>query len=75
MHIETVHIHETHKNEMVWDGDVEVFALTGHTAAYRAYAWSESTTGTRRRFFVALHVTPIDSPAAAVRASILADIR
>lgn len=74
-HAETVHVDETFKGETVWSGDVEVFVLHGHPKAPRAYAWSEPTTGTRRRFFAVLHVPPVDSPAAAVRASIVADAK
>ena len=74
-HRETVHVHETHEGEVVWDGDVEVFDLTGHAAATKAYAWSEATTGKKRRFFAVLHVPPVDSAVMAVRASILADLR
>jgi hypothetical protein len=72
-HVETVHVRETHEGELVWDGDVETFDLVGHPHATRAYAWSEATTGTKRRFFVALHIGPVDSPVAALRASIMAD--
>ena len=71
--VETVHVREEHQGEKVWEGDVEVFELVGHTAAKRAYAWSEATTGTKRRFFAVLHVGPIDSPAKAVQGSIYAD--
>lgn len=74
-HVETVHVRETHKGELVWDGDIETFDLMGHSGATRAYAWSEATTGTRRRFFTVLAVPPVDSPVAALRASILADAR
>jgi hypothetical protein len=71
-HVETVPIHETFKGQTVWDGEVEVFDLIGHPSASRAYAWSYGTTGTKRQFFAVLHVPPVDSPVAAVRASILA---
>jgi hypothetical protein len=74
-HLETVHVDERHQGERVWEGDVEVFALTGHPLATKAYAWSEATTGTRRRFFAVLHVAPIDSAAKAVQGSILADAK
>lgn len=75
-HVSTEHVHERSPNgETVWEGDVEAFALTSHPSVSKAYAWSEATTGTRRRFFAVLHAGPVDSPAAAVRASILADAR
>jgi hypothetical protein len=59
--------------ETVWKGDVEVFQLVGHPMVARAYAWSEATTGAKRRFFAVLHVPPVDSPAKAVQGSIFAD--
>ena len=50
-----------------------MFELTDHPTAQLAYAWSDATTGTKRRFFAVLHMPPVDSPMTAVRASILAD--
>ena len=76
VHVETVPVHERAPNgETVWSGDVEVFALAGHPTATRAYAWSEATTGTKRRFFVVLQAGPVTSADTAVQASILADAR
>ena len=71
-HVETVHVREEHQGAVAWEGDVEVFTVA-HALASRCFAWSEATTGTKRRFFVVLAVAPIASAAAAVRASILAD--
>ena len=60
--------------EIVWKGDVEIFTLFGHPkGVHRAYAWSEPTTGNKRRFFVVRHSAEIDAPHQAVQASILAD--
>jgi hypothetical protein len=73
-HVETVPLHETDGGETVWNGHVEVFDLVGHPRAARAYAWSKATTGAQRQFFVVLHVPPVDSPVAALRVSILADV-
>ena len=75
-HLETVHVDERHQGERVWEGDVEVFSITGgHPKATKAYAWSEPTTGDKRRFFAVLHEGPIDSAAKAVQGSILADAK
>jgi hypothetical protein len=72
-HVETTHVHEkAPTGETAWKGDVETFAVT-HPQALRCFAWSEATTGTKRRFFAVLAVGQIDSPAKAVQASILAD--
>ena len=70
-HIETVHVHEKTPDgrETVWEGDVDTFALVGHPQATRCYAWSEETPGGKRRFFAALHVGAVDSPAKAVQGS------
>ena len=72
-HIETAHVREVFQGEFVFERDVEVFELIEHTTAKRAYAWSEATTGAKRRFFAVLHVPPIDSPIAAVRGSLVVD--
>ena len=62
--------------EMVWEGVEHVLDLAGHPNAKRAYAWSHALDGTtRRRFFAVLHIPPIDSPVAAVRAAIVAEQR
>jgi hypothetical protein len=74
-HVETAHVREVHEDLVVWEGDVEVFQLVRHPKAKRAYAWSEATTGSKRRFFAVLHVPPVDSPAKAVQASIIADAK
>ena len=74
-HVETVAVHETFNGETVWAGDVEVFDLVGHPKAVRAYAWSHVTTGTKRKFYAVLHIPPVDTPLAAVRASIISDAK
>ena len=76
-HLETVHVHEVAAatGETVWDGDVEVFDVYEHPAATRCYAWSEPTPAGKRRFFAALHVGKVDSPARAVQGSILVDVQ
>jgi hypothetical protein len=74
-HVETVHVRDEFQGELVFKRDVEVFDLIGHPKAKRAYAWSEQTTGKKRRFFAVLHMHPIDSPLAAVRGSLLANAK
>jgi hypothetical protein len=71
-HVETVHVREEHEGAVAWEGDVETFAID-HALASRCFAWSEATTGTRRRFFAVLHFGEITSASRAVQASILAD--
>ena len=75
-YVETIEVDERFNGEVVWQGAVKVFALTGHpSGATRAYAWSYRTEGTRRKFKAVLGVPPVDGPVMAVRASILADVQ
>jgi hypothetical protein len=74
IHVTSVPVNDTHDGKTVWEGEVEVFQLVGHPTAARAYAWSEATTGTQRRFFTVLHGLLVDSPEKAVHASIFADV-
>jgi len=74
--VQSVPVHEEHAGQVVWDGTVHVFDLAGHPKARRAYAWSSPVEGSaNRRFFAVLHIPPIDSPFAAVRAAIVAEAR
>lgn len=76
-HVESVPIKETFQGKTVWEGVVEVFDLVGHPTATRLYAWAHDTDDPKkpRRHVTVLHVAPIESPIAAVRASIVRDYR
>jgi hypothetical protein len=74
IHRATVSVHEVFLGKTVWQGDVEVFDLTGHPKAKRAYGWSEKPTK-GERFFAVLETPPIKSALDAVRASIVADAK
>ncbi len=68
---EMVSVHEEDEGQTVWEGDIAVFDLKGHSSASIAYAWSDPGTGSDRRcFYVVLHKGPVKSPEDAVRASI-----
>ena len=69
-----IDVTERFNGEVVWEGLVSVFNLEGHQSAKQCYAWSEPVKGSdKRRFFAVLKIPPVDSPEAAVRASIMAD--
>ena len=70
--IESVPVHETHEGATVWQGEVQVFAVT-HPKASRVYAWSHETEGKRRRFHAVLGVSPVEGAGEAVRVAILAE--
>ena len=74
---ETVPVHEVFQGQTVWQGEVEVFDLSGHPKAKRAYGWShrEGKNDEGERFVAVLEIPPVVSPITAVRASIMADAR
>jgi len=75
-HVETVPITETFEGKTVWQGDVEVFDLAGNSKAKRAYAWMHGLDDTKaKRHIAVLHIPPVDSPQAAVKAVIVYDYR
>jgi hypothetical protein len=73
---QSVPVTEKFLGATVWDGVVHVFDLADSPKATCAYAWSSPIEGSdKRRFFTVLHIPPIDSPIAAVRAAIVAENR
>jgi hypothetical protein len=74
-HVESVPVKEEFQGKTVWEGIVEVFELIGHPKASRLYAWSHDANGAKKRHVTVLHLGPVDSPEAAVRASIVRDYR
>lgn len=74
---ETVPVHEVFKGQTVWQGDVEVFDLTGHPKAKRCYAWShlDGPKDERTRFVAVLEIPPVVSAETAVRVQIVKDVK
>ena len=74
---ETVPVHEVFQGKTIWQGDVEVFDLTGHPKAKRAYAWShlDGTKDERTRFVAVLEIPPVESAELAVRVQIVKDVK
>jgi hypothetical protein len=68
-------VHEVFRGQTVWQGRVEVFSLTGHPKANKAYAWShlDGADDEGERIVTVLEIPPVVSPVTAVRASIVAD--
>ena len=76
-HRETVPVHEVFRGKTVWQGDVEVFDLTGHPKAKRAYAWAhlDGADDERTRYVAVLEIPPVDSAQKAVQIQIVKDVR
>lgn len=72
--VEAVEVEETFQGQTVWNGIVHIFDIEGHSKATRCYAWSSPLEGSaKRRYYAVLHISPVDSPEKAVRASIVRD--
>jgi hypothetical protein len=70
-YLSSEHVRESFDGVVVWDGAVSIFALSGHPAATRCYAWSDEKPGSSKRsFYAVLHLAPIESSRDAVRASL-----
>jgi len=77
VHRATVPVHEVFRGQTVWQGNVEVFDLTGHPKAKRCYAWShlDGPNDERTRFVAVLEIPPVVSAETAVRVQIVKDAR
>lgn len=75
-HLETVPVTEVFRGEIAWEGNVEVFAVSGHAKAKQCYAW-----GVRRdddkgwEITAVLGLPPVTSPETAVKVAIAAYAR
>ena len=75
-YVETVPVVEQFQGETIFQGDVEVFDLSGHPKATRGYGWGYMTTeGGGRRYFTVLELPPVNSPQTAVQAAIMSEIK
>jgi hypothetical protein len=72
-HVAPERVEDTFKGQTVWEGEVQVFNLTGHPTATRCYAWGYQDECKPARYFAVLETPPVHSALDAVRAAILAD--
>jgi len=72
-----VPVKETFQGKTVWEGIVEVFEIHGDTRTNRIYAWSHDADDPKKpkRHVTVLHIAPVTSAAAAVRAAIVQEFR
>jgi hypothetical protein len=77
MHRETVPVQEVFRGQTIWTGEVEVFDLTGHPKAKRAYAWSHKAgkDDSDERFVAVLEIPPVKDPQTAVQVAVAAEVK
>jgi hypothetical protein len=74
--VESLPVHDVFRDQIIWEGFVEMFSLSGHPKAKTAYAWideEERLVGAREVVETVLEIPPVDSPLNAVWASMTAD--
>ena len=69
-HEYSVPVIEMFGKDEIWEGVVEMFALTGHPNARRCYAWNFSDHDAEPHYVAVLELPPVFSPHTAVRAAI-----
>jgi hypothetical protein len=76
-HHVSVPVKEVFNGQTVWDGVVEVFHLKGHPKTDTVYAWLHDTglPGLPPKHVTVLHIHPVTSPLAAVRAFLVQEFR
>jgi hypothetical protein len=77
VYLRAVPVKEYFQGRLIWDGDVEVFALRGHSNATRCYAWShaEGRRDEKEKFIAVLELAPVNSPESAVKVAIASEVR
>jgi hypothetical protein len=73
-HLESAAVVEGFREQTIWEGVVEIFALEGHAKAKRAYGW-QTGQGTDAQFTAVLEIPPVDSPQTAVKVAIAAEAK
>lgn len=58
----------------LWQGEIAIFEIYGHSRAQRAYAWSCTVDNQPTRYVVVLEIPPVNSPKTAVQAALAAQI-
>jgi hypothetical protein len=74
---QTVPAHEVFRGKTVWQGELEVFEITGHFKAKRGYAWShrEGENDQGERFVAVLELPPAGDARSAVQVATVSDSR
>ena len=65
-HLQSTLVHEVRDGRTLWSGQVEIFRLSGHHEADRAYAWAHDD-GSEVRYVSVLNLPPISCASDAVQ--------
>ena len=74
-HSRTEAVKEVVNGQLMWEGNVEVFALLGHDEALRCYAWGHLHEDGNWEVTTVLAIPPVVSASTAVIAAFLARVK
>ena len=74
-HSRTEAVREVVNGQVMWEGNVEVFALLGHDEALRCYAWGHLHDDGKWEVTTVLAIPPVVSASSAVIASFVARVK
>jgi hypothetical protein len=69
-HVESVPVIDAFRDQIAWEGIVDVFDIKGHPNVKRGYGWPYAEENGEIRYTTVLGQIPISSPLGAVRAFI-----
>ena len=72
VHVATTPIREFFQGKLIWDGEVETFAIKDHSKASTCYAWGYQSDDGKQHYTAVLKLPPVNSPQTAVKAAIAA---
>jgi hypothetical protein len=74
-HTRTEAVKEVVNGQVMWEGNVEVFALLGHDQALRCYAWGHLHEDGKWEVTTVLAIPPVVSAQSAVLAAFIARVK
>jgi hypothetical protein len=74
-HTRTEMVREVVNGQLMWEGNVEVFALLGHDQALRCYAWGHLHENGKWEVTTVLAIPPVVSAQSAVLAAFIARVK
>lgn len=69
-YVDSTPVFEAFEGQVIWEGVVDAFALTGHPKAKRCYAWPYKDDRGSTHIATVLEIPPVDSPETAVKIAI-----
>ena len=73
IHLESMPVQESFRGNVIWDGEVEVFATSDHPKVNRIYAWRFIDKEKKERFAAIPALRTIPSASAAVKVFLMTE--